>query len=56
MVVNGDICVGFFVLSDIKVGIEFIFNYNLECFGNGKIVCKCGVLNCSGFLGVRLKN
>ena len=36
-------------------GIELTFNYNLECLGNGKTVCKCGAANCSGFLGVRPK-
>lgn len=34
-------------------GTELTFNYNLECLGNGKTVCKCGAPNCSGFLGVR---
>lgn len=36
-------------------GTELTFNYNLECLGNGKTVCKCGSANCSGFLGVRPK-
>lgn len=36
-------------------GVELNFNYNLECLGNGKTVCKCGAPNCSGFLGVRPK-
>ena len=36
-------------------GVELTFNYNLECLGNGKTVCKCGAPNCSGFLGVRPK-
>lgn len=35
--------------------MELNFNYNLECLGNGKTVCKCGAPNCSGFLGVRPK-
>ncbi|XP_008048621.1 histone-lysine N-methyltransferase, H3 lysine-36 and H4 lysine-20 specific [Carlito syrichta] len=54
--VNGDTRVGLFALSDIKAGTELTFNYNLECLGNGKTVCKCGASNCSGFLGVRPKN
>ncbi|XP_075456937.1 histone-lysine N-methyltransferase, H3 lysine-36 specific isoform X3 [Ascaphus truei] len=54
--VNGDTRVGLFALCDIKSGIELTFNYNLECLGNGKTVCKCGAPNCSGFLGVRPKN
>ncbi|KAM8972021.1 histone-lysine N-methyltransferase, H3 lysine-36 specific [Pelodytes ibericus] len=54
--VNGDTRVGLFAICDIKSGTELTFNYNLECLGNGKTVCKCGAPNCSGFLGVRPKN
>uniref|UniRef100_A0A673K6P3 Histone-lysine N-methyltransferase, H3 lysine-36 specific n=1 Tax=Sinocyclocheilus rhinocerous TaxID=307959 RepID=A0A673K6P3_9TELE len=54
--VNGDTRVGLFALEDIPTGVELTFNYNLECLGNGKTVCKCGAPNCSGFLGVRPKN
>ncbi|XP_072530420.1 histone-lysine N-methyltransferase, H3 lysine-36 specific [Salminus brasiliensis] len=54
--VNGDTRVGLFALEDIGAGVELTFNYNLECLGNGKTVCKCGAPNCSGFLGVRPKN
>ncbi|XP_029439983.1 histone-lysine N-methyltransferase, H3 lysine-36 and H4 lysine-20 specific [Rhinatrema bivittatum] len=54
--VNGDTRVGLFALCDIKAGTELTFNYNLECLGNGKTVCKCGAPNCSGFLGVRPKS
>ncbi|XP_024139017.1 histone-lysine N-methyltransferase, H3 lysine-36 specific [Oryzias melastigma] len=54
--VNGDTRVGLFALQDIAKGGELTFNYNLECRGNGKTVCKCGAPNCSGFLGVRPKN
>ncbi|XP_062977046.1 histone-lysine N-methyltransferase, H3 lysine-36 specific isoform X2 [Elgaria multicarinata webbii] len=54
--VNGDTRVGLFALTAIKAGTELTFNYNLECLGNGKTVCKCGAPNCSGFLGVRPKN
>uniref|UniRef100_A0AAV2L1K0 Nuclear receptor binding SET domain protein 1b n=1 Tax=Knipowitschia caucasica TaxID=637954 RepID=A0AAV2L1K0_KNICA len=53
--VNGDTRVGLFALEDVPAGTELTFNYNLECLGNGKTVCKCGALNCSGFLGVRPK-
>uniref|UniRef100_A0AAY4AM63 Histone-lysine N-methyltransferase, H3 lysine-36 specific n=1 Tax=Denticeps clupeoides TaxID=299321 RepID=A0AAY4AM63_9TELE len=53
--VNGDTRVGLFALTDIPAGTELTFNYNLECLGNGKTVCKCGAPNCSGFLGVRPK-
>uniref|UniRef100_A0A5F9CR88 Post-SET domain-containing protein n=1 Tax=Oryctolagus cuniculus TaxID=9986 RepID=A0A5F9CR88_RABIT len=31
------------------------FNYNLDCLGNEKTVCRCGASNCSGFLGDRPK-
>ncbi|CAL8272103.1 unnamed protein product [Boreogadus saida] len=54
--VNGDTRVGLFAIQDIPQGVELTFNYNLECLGNGKTVCKCGAPNCSGFLGVRPKN
>ncbi|CAL9706818.1 unnamed protein product [Knipowitschia caucasica] len=54
--VNGDTRVGLFALQDIPKDVELTFNYNLECLGNGKTVCKCGAPNCSGFLGVRPKN
>uniref|UniRef100_A0A1A8U6X3 Histone-lysine N-methyltransferase, H3 lysine-36 specific n=1 Tax=Nothobranchius furzeri TaxID=105023 RepID=A0A1A8U6X3_NOTFU len=54
--VNGDTRVGLFALRDIPKDGELTFNYNLECLGNGKTVCKCGAPNCSGFLGVRPKN
>ncbi|XP_061608937.1 uncharacterized protein nsd1b isoform X2 [Phyllopteryx taeniolatus] len=54
--VSGDTRVGLFALLDIPAGTELTFNYNLECLGNGKTVCKCGAPNCSGFLGVRPKN
>uniref|UniRef100_A0A3P8WLT6 Nuclear receptor binding SET domain protein 1b n=1 Tax=Cynoglossus semilaevis TaxID=244447 RepID=A0A3P8WLT6_CYNSE len=54
--VSGDTRVGLFSLVDVAAGTELTFNYNLECLGNGKTVCKCGAPNCSGFLGVRPKN
>ncbi|MGH0155894.1 UNVERIFIED_CONTAM: hypothetical protein FKN15_030106 [Acipenser sinensis] len=54
--VNGDTRVGLFALAEVPSGTELTFNYNLECLGNGKTVCKCGSPNCSGFLGVRPKN
>uniref|UniRef100_A0A4W5NXJ8 Nuclear receptor binding SET domain protein 1b n=1 Tax=Hucho hucho TaxID=62062 RepID=A0A4W5NXJ8_9TELE len=54
--VNGDTRVGLFTLIDVPAGTELTFNYNLECLGNGKTVCKCEAPNCSGFLGVRPKN
>ncbi|XP_043537388.1 histone-lysine N-methyltransferase NSD3 isoform X3 [Chiloscyllium plagiosum] len=53
--VNGDTRVGLFALCDIRAGSELTFNYNLDCLGNGKTVCKCGAPNCSGYLGVRPK-
>uniref|UniRef100_S4RA71 Nuclear receptor binding SET domain protein 2 n=1 Tax=Petromyzon marinus TaxID=7757 RepID=S4RA71_PETMA len=53
--VNGDTRVGLFATSDIATGTELTFNYNLDCLGNEKTICKCGAPNCSGFLGVRPK-
>lgn len=36
-------------------GTELTFNYNLDCLGNEKTICRCGAPNCSGFLGDRPK-
>ncbi|XP_050803309.1 histone-lysine N-methyltransferase NSD2 isoform X2 [Gopherus flavomarginatus] len=54
--VNGDTRVGLFAVCDIPAGTELTFNYNLDCLGNEKTICKCGAPNCSGFLGDRPKN
>uniref|UniRef100_A0A8C1R7U9 Nuclear receptor binding SET domain protein 2 n=1 Tax=Cyprinus carpio TaxID=7962 RepID=A0A8C1R7U9_CYPCA len=54
--VNGDTRVGLFAVCDIPSGTELTFNYNLDCLGNEKTVCRCGAPNCSGFLGDRPKN
>uniref|UniRef100_A0AAV2JH78 Histone-lysine N-methyltransferase, H3 lysine-36 specific n=1 Tax=Knipowitschia caucasica TaxID=637954 RepID=A0AAV2JH78_KNICA len=54
--VNGDTRVGLFAVRDIPEGTELTFNYNLDCLGNDKMVCRCGAPNCSGFLGDRPKN
>ncbi|XP_041133705.1 histone-lysine N-methyltransferase NSD2-like [Polyodon spathula] len=54
--VNGDTRVGLFAGCDIPAGTELTFNYNLDCLGNEKTICRCGAPNCSGFLGDRPKN
>lgn len=51
--VNGDTRVGLFALCDIPANTELTFNYNLDCAGNEKKVCKCDGVNCSGFIGVK---
>ncbi|XP_028134400.2 uncharacterized protein LOC114329479 isoform X1 [Diabrotica virgifera virgifera] len=54
--VNGNTRVGLFATVDIPADTELTFNYNLECTGTEKKVCKCGAPNCSGFIGVKAKN
>ncbi|KAI4803676.1 hypothetical protein KUCAC02_025337 [Chaenocephalus aceratus] len=54
--VNGDTRVGLFAVCEIPEGTELTFNYNLDCLGNEKTVCRCEAPNCSGFLGDRPKN
>lgn len=49
------ILIEFVTLSFSHSGTELTFNYNLDCLGNEKTVCKCGAPNCSGFLGDRPK-
>ncbi|XP_018319115.1 uncharacterized protein LOC108732676 isoform X2 [Agrilus planipennis] len=53
--VNGDTKVGLFALEDIPANTELTFNYNLECVGKEKKVCKCGAQTCSGFIGLKFK-
>lgn len=54
--VNGDTRVGLFANQDIPAGSELTFNYNFECLGDQKKVCKCGASNCSGFIGAKPEN
>ncbi|KAL3268102.1 hypothetical protein HHI36_007229 [Cryptolaemus montrouzieri] len=51
--VNGDTRVGLFALEDIPENTELTFNYNLECVGTEKKICRCGAPNCSGFIGLK---
>lgn len=53
--VNGDTRVGLFAVDDVPENTELTFNYNLECVGKEKKICKCGAPNCSGFIGVKAK-
>lgn len=54
-IVNGDVRVGLFALTDIEPETELTFNYNLDCLSNEKAACKCGTKSCSGFIGERPK-
>jgi SET domain-containing protein len=40
---------GFFALEDIEAGEELTFDYAYQNIG-GNIRCKCGSVNCRGFL------
>ncbi|CAH1155865.1 unnamed protein product [Phaedon cochleariae] len=53
--VNGDTKVGLFATKDIPANTELTFNYNLECTGTEKKICRCGAPNCSGFIGAKAK-
>lgn len=55
-VVNGQTKVGLFAIDDIPAGSELTFNYNLDCRGNEKMACRCNAQNCSGFIGLPVKN
>lgn len=54
--VKGDTRVGLFTTEDVPAGAELTFNYNLECIGKEKKICRCGAANCSGFIGVKTKS
>lgn len=54
--VDGDTRVGLFALEDIPANTELTFNYNLECSGKEKKICRCNAPNCSGFIGVKSKS
>lgn len=53
--VRGDTRVGLFACCDIPANEELTFNYNLATIGDRKEECRCGADNCSGFLGVKIK-
>lgn len=53
--VNGDTRVGLFATCDIPAETELTFNYNLECIGKEKKMCRCDAPNCSGFIGVKVQ-
>jgi len=55
-VVNGQTKVGLFAICDIPAGSELTFNYNLDCRGNEMMQCRCNSENCSGFIGLPVKN
>lgn len=55
-VVNGQTKVGLFAMYDVPAGTELTFNYNLDCRGNEKMQCRCNSDNCSGYIGLPVKN
>ena len=54
--VKREVRVGLFASRDIKDGEELTFHYHMDCLGNEKKKCYCGVVNCGSFLGVKPKN
>ncbi|CAM8999654.1 unnamed protein product [Rhodiola kirilowii] len=50
--VNGEICVGFIAIRNIKKGEEVTFDYNyVRVFGAAAKKCNCGSSRCHGFIG-----
>ncbi|XP_071692179.1 histone-lysine N-methyltransferase ASHH2-like [Rutidosis leptorrhynchoides] len=50
--VNGEVCIGLFAISDIKKGEELTFDYNyVRVFGAAAKKCVCGSSKCRGVIG-----
>ncbi|TVU29294.1 hypothetical protein EJB05_20854 [Eragrostis curvula] len=53
--VDGETRVGVFASRSINVGEPLTYDYRFVHFGR-KVKCRCGALNCQGYLGSQLKN
>ena len=49
--VNGELCIGIYALTDIDAGDELTFDYNFERYGDNPIKCFCGTSRCGGWIG-----
>ncbi|KAF3337732.1 histone-lysine N-methyltransferase ASHH2-like isoform X2 [Carex littledalei] len=51
-IVNGEVCIGLFAITDIKKGEELTFDYNyVRVVGAAAKKCFCGAANCRGYIG-----
>ena len=49
--VNGELCIGIYALTDVRQGEELTFDYNFERYGDNPIKCFCGTSRCGGWIG-----
>ncbi|VDD75809.1 unnamed protein product [Mesocestoides corti] len=53
--VNGQIRIGFFAISDIPAGEEITIDYQFAQYGLTEQKCYCGTPSCSGIMGAKSK-
>ncbi|KAF9934577.1 Histone-Lysine N-Methyltransferase ash1l [Linnemannia zychae] len=52
---NGEMSIGIFAAQDIPAGAEISYDYNFSSFsGAQKQRCRCGSVNCRGYIGERI--
>jgi histone-lysine N-methyltransferase SETD2 len=49
--VNGELCIGIYALTDVKQSDELTFDYNFERYGDNPIKCYCATSKCGGWIG-----
>ncbi|KAG9326780.1 hypothetical protein KVV02_008670 [Mortierella alpina] len=51
---NGEMSIGIFASQDVPAGTEISYDYNFSSFrGAQKQKCRCGAINCRGYIGER---